>query len=117
MIDEAVERIDDELDAACARHDTEFEVDRLSYTEPIEFPEPMRRTVERAAEECSVSSMRMVSGAGHDAQLMHSFARTGMIFVPSVDGKTHVEAEFTEWDGCLAGAKVYANTTLDLATE
>jgi N-carbamoyl-L-amino-acid hydrolase len=39
-----------------------------------------------------------------------------MLFVPSVDGRTHAEAEFTEWEDCLAGARAFANATLDLAT-
>jgi N-carbamoyl-L-amino-acid hydrolase len=40
-----------------------------------------------------------------------------MVFVPSVDGVTHNESEFTEWEDCVAGARTYANATLELATE
>jgi N-carbamoyl-L-amino-acid hydrolase len=39
-----------------------------------------------------------------------------MVFVPSVDGLTHNESEFTEWADCVAGALAYANATLELAT-
>ena len=63
------------------------------------------------------SYQRIVSGAAHDALYLDDIADTGMLFVPSVDGKTHNEAEFTEWSDCLAGASVFANTTERLATD
>jgi len=30
-----------------------------------------------------------------------------MIFVPRVDGKTHNEAEYTEWEDAVAGARTF----------
>ncbi|WP_438267248.1 hypothetical protein [Haladaptatus pallidirubidus] len=41
--------------------------------------------------------MRLVSGAGHDANYLNTICPTSMIFVPSVDGISHVEEEYTEW--------------------
>jgi N-carbamoyl-L-amino-acid hydrolase len=38
-----------------------------------------------------------------------------MVFVPSADGKTHNEAEFTPWDDVVSGARVFANATVRLA--
>ena len=38
-----------------------------------------------------------------------------MIFVPSADGKTHNEAEFTPWDDVVRGAQVFADATRRLA--
>jgi N-carbamoyl-L-amino-acid hydrolase len=48
---------------------------------------------------------------------MDAVTDAGMIFVPSVGGETHNEAEYTEWEDAVDGAKVYAATTLNLATE
>ena len=36
---------------------------------------------------------------------------TAMLSVPSVDGKTHSEDEFTEWADCVEGEIAYAETT------
>ena len=35
---------------------------------------------------------------------MQPYLDAGMVFVPSVDGRTHAEAEFTEWDPAPEGA-------------
>ena len=48
----------------------------------------------------------MVSGAGHDAQIMASVAPSAMIFVPSVEGLSHNPREYTAPDDLVAGANV-----------
>ena len=74
-------------------------------------------TVVDAIEAVGCEYTRLVSGAGHDANYLNKIAPTSMIFVPSVDGITHNESEFTECDDCVAGVETYANATLELATE
>jgi N-carbamoyl-L-amino-acid hydrolase len=61
--------------------------------------------------------MRMVSGAGHDASYMNQLAPTAMIFVPSIDGRSHVECENTRWEDCEAGANVLLHCILQSASE
>lgn len=61
--------------------------------------------------------MPLVSGAGHDAIYLKDVTDTGMIFVPSVDGISHNEDEFTSWEDCVAGANVFVNATYRLATQ
>jgi len=41
------------------------------------------------------NSVRMPSGAGHDAQEMALIAPTGMIFIPSKNGISHSAAEYS----------------------
>lgn len=68
-----------------------------------------RRLVElvlESAGELGATSLRMVSGAGHDMSEISKVARAAMIFVPSIDGRSHVEAENTAWDDCARGADV-----------
>ena len=59
----------------------------------------------------------MVSGAGHDAQMMATVVPTAMIFVPSVKGISHNPAEHTEPDDLIAGANVLLAATMELAHE
>ena len=63
------------------------------------------------------SSLRMVSGAGHDASYMNQIAPTAMIFVPSIGGRSHVEVEETKWEDCEAGANVLLHCMLRSANE
>jgi N-carbamoyl-L-amino-acid hydrolase len=70
--------------------------------------------VERACRTVGVSSMRIVSYAGHDAQMMSTFT-SGMIFIPSVGGISHNPREFSRWDHVVNGANVLLHTVLNLA--
>lgn len=58
---------------------------------------------------------RLVSYAGHDAQMMSTFTPSGMIFIPSVNGISHNPQEFTEWDDVITGVNVLLHTLLALA--
>jgi N-carbamoyl-L-amino-acid hydrolase len=56
----------------------------------------------------------MYSGPGHDAQYVADVLPATMIFVPSIDGHSHCEAEKTALDDCFKGANVLLNTVLDI---
>ena len=70
--------------------------------------------VERAAGELRLPSVRMPSGAGHDAQMMAQLTPMGMIFVPSVGGVSHSPKELTSWEDCANGANVLLQAVLAL---
>ncbi|PYR07469.1 MAG: hypothetical protein DMF99_22835 [Acidobacteria bacterium] len=70
--------------------------------------------IERAARALNLQSMRLPSGAGHDAQMMALIGPMGMIFVPNVGGVSHSPKELTSWDDCARGADVLARTVLEM---
>ena len=70
--------------------------------------------VEKNAKEYGYSAKRMYSGPGHDAQFITDVIPTTMIFVPSENGHSHCEKEFTPVDNCLKGANVLLKTILDI---
>ena len=70
--------------------------------------------VERSARSLGLSTRRMPSGAGHDAQSMAHVAPMGMIFVPSVRGISHAPEEFTEAADVANGVNVLLQTLLTL---
>jgi N-carbamoyl-L-amino-acid hydrolase len=57
----------------------------------------------------------MVSGAGHDAQLMAHKYPSAMIFVPSREGISHSPKEFTPPEDLANGANVLLNAVMELA--
>jgi N-carbamoyl-L-amino-acid hydrolase len=65
-----------------------------------------------AATRLGHSTLRMPSGAGHDAQSIAAIAPIGMIFVPSVNGISHSPQEFTRPEDIVAGANVLLRTLL-----
>jgi len=79
---------------------------------PAPTDQQMRRIIAKAADELGLSYKMMPSGAGHDAQDMTHIARTGMIFVPSVNGISHSPKEFTPAEDMANGASVLLRTVL-----
>ena len=66
----------------------------------------------RAADRLGLRHRRMPSGAGHDAQSFADFCPTGMIFIPSVGGRSHTPREYSRWQDCLNGANLLLQATL-----
>ncbi|HEX3722852.1 MAG TPA: Zn-dependent hydrolase [Nitrolancea sp.] len=61
--------------------------------------------LEAACQEVGLPSLRMSSGAGHDAMCMAAITREAMLFVPSRGGVSHSPDEFTSDEHCIAGAR------------
>ncbi|WP_255170971.1 Zn-dependent hydrolase [Natrononativus amylolyticus] len=115
VVGELVSHAERELENACRREGTEFDLEEIWRIPHTEFSETVREVALEAAAAVDAPHREIVSGAGHDASYVNEITETGMLFVPSVDGKTHNEAEYTEWEDVLEGAKVFAETTRRLA--
>jgi beta-ureidopropionase / N-carbamoyl-L-amino-acid hydrolase len=87
----------------------------LARFEPVIFDAGLVDRVEHHARALSLSTRRMPSGAGHDAQMMQRLCPTAMIFVPSAAGLSHNVKEHTEASDLMAGAQVLMNLMLELA--
>ncbi len=87
----------------------------LARFEPVDFDPRVIDIVEAAATGLGLSSRRMPSGAGHDAQMFARVCPTAMIFTKSVNGISHNVTEFTEPEDLEAGANVLLSTMLVLA--
>lgn len=74
----------------------------------------IRDMIEVTAGSLGLSSSRMPSGAGHDAQSVALLCPVGMIFVPSVAGVSHAAEERTEMEDVVNGSDVLLRTLLDL---
>lgn len=74
----------------------------------------IQSAIGRAADASGLTSTRLPSGAGHDAQQIALLCPMGMIFVPSIGGISHSPKELTTWDDCANGANVLLKTVLDL---
>jgi beta-ureidopropionase / N-carbamoyl-L-amino-acid hydrolase len=75
-------------------------------------PAMMDARFQRAIEEASASfaegkSVRMPSGAGHDAQILATIMPAGMLFVPSIGGISHHWSENTDDADIITGARVF----------
>ncbi len=107
--------LDAVVKAACEREGVPYELEhywRVPYTP---FAPDVVAAVERAAKTTGARFRHILSGAGHDAQYMAAIGPAGMIFVPSRDGRSHCEEEFTPIDDIEHGAATLFHAVLDLA--
>jgi acetylornithine deacetylase/succinyl-diaminopimelate desuccinylase-like protein len=69
----------------------------------------------RACAVAGVEAREMTSGAGHDAQVLSAAANAGMVFVPSIGGRSHCPEEATAAEDVVLGTRVLATALRDLA--
>jgi N-carbamoyl-L-amino-acid hydrolase len=93
----------------------DVEIQPVGRWEPAALDQKVQAAIQRAADELGLSTTKLASGAGHDAQALASVTPSGMIFVPSRGGISHAPEELTEWDDCINGANVLLGATLELA--
>ena len=104
------------LESLRAKSGMSVSVERLARFEPVCFDERIVRLIEQAAAKRGLSSRRMTSGAGHDAQMIARVAPAAMIFTPSVAGVSHNPKEATADADLIAGANVLLDVVPDLAS-
>ena len=85
--------------------------------EPVEFDDAIATLVQKHAAAQGLSSRRMTSGAGHDAQMLARICPSGMVFVPSVGGISHNPAEHTQAQDLIAGCDVLLATLVELSEQ
>jgi len=114
-LDRARTRLEAIVREACEREGVRYELEhywRVPYTP---FDREVVDAVERAARAAGARHRRIRSGAGHDAQYMAAIGPAGMVFVPSHEGRSHCEEEFTPIDDIERGATTLLLAALDLA--
>ena len=86
------------------------EIRVLQERPPVPMHPEVRALLERAAADAGVSPppLTLVSGAGHDAQVLAARCRVGMLFVPSIGGRSHCPEEATDPAHLALGTQVLA---------
>ena len=81
----------------------------------VGVPAMMDASFQQAIEDASATfaerkSVRMPSGAGHDAQILATIMPAGMLLVPSIGGISHHWSENTDDADIVTGARVFVET-------
>lgn len=100
------------IEKTCKEYDTAVEIQQYWKARPSKFNETIINCIEKAAEQNGMNSMRIISGAGHDAVFINDVIPTGMIFVPSIGGMSHCPQEATNWNDIVKGTEVTADVLL-----
>jgi N-carbamoyl-L-amino-acid hydrolase len=93
---------------------TEISILKTEHDDPAIATPAIQSQIEAMSAKLGLKTMRLPSGAGHDAQNMAKLGPMGMIFVPSVAGISHSPKELTLWPDCANGANVLLHTILGM---
>jgi N-carbamoyl-L-amino-acid hydrolase len=113
-LDQAETRLRERASEIAEATRTHIQVTRRTSVTSAPADAHMQETIHAAARALRLTTTRIPSGAGHDAQAMATLAPMGMIFVPSAEGKSHTADEYTTPEDCTNGANVLLATLLAL---
>jgi N-carbamoyl-L-amino-acid hydrolase len=110
-----IERLEDLLrsmaEDVTAQGGCTVEIERLRTGAPALMDSRFQQTIEDASGRFAGGrSVRMSSGAGHDAQVLATIMPAGMLFVPSIGGVSHHWTENTDDADIVTGAQVFVET-------
>jgi beta-ureidopropionase / N-carbamoyl-L-amino-acid hydrolase len=93
-------------------------LDRIRTGAPAMMDPRFQGAIEAASQLLSGGrSVRMPSGAGHDAQVLATIMPAGMLFVPSIGGISHHWTENTADADIIIGAQVFVEACLRLLAQ
>jgi len=88
-------------------------INEHSKSSPLFLTKSLKDDMEKLAKSKGLAYKIMDSGAVHDACMIANFVDTGMIFVPSINGRSHVPEENTEEKDLIAGVQFLLDTVLN----
>lgn len=93
----------------------ELKVEFLGTHAPTPMSAKTQQAIASACDALGLTHIPLISGAGHDGQMLATLCPAGMVFVPSAGGASHSPRELTEWQDCVNGANVLLQAALLLA--
>ena len=112
---ELITQIGDACKTIARGRGLDVEIRTLRDRPPVTLSPRVADVLRRACLAAGVESREMASGAGHDAQVLTAAASTGMLFVPSIGGRSHCPEEATEAEDVVLGTRVLATALRELA--
>ena len=114
----AEQHLADHLDALAAEHGVDIAAERMAKTPVVPFDRGIQDVLATTARDLSLPFVRVMSGAGHDAQEIAAICPAAMVFVAGEHGGiSHTPREYSNPDACGNGIDVLANAVLGLADQ
>ena len=107
-----IAEIEQECEAIAKNTGTEITIEQKLHVLPTLANPELMEVIEKVCRDLQFSYQHLPSRAGHDAQEIGRFTDMGMIFVPSRDGISHSQDEYTSPEQCAQGANVLLQTLL-----
>lgn len=114
-LDQAEQQIRDAAVRVGADSDTTITVEVVLVQPAVEFDPDVLEVIRNAVSRQCLSSVELVSGAGHDAMQLAPHVPTAMMFIPCVGGISHAESESITREWSANGVRVLFDVVSDLS--
>lgn len=94
-----------------------YEIDIKGGNPPVYLSERIGSLIKEEAKKADLEYISMISGAAHDSMVLSELTEVGMIFVPSIKGRSHCPEEKTNYHDIKLGADLLLRSMLRLASE
>lgn len=111
VLNKATKKIEVEMDKIATKRNILIKRRALSKSESIKIEDEIIEGIEKSCKLVG-KSMKLPSGAGHDANHMAKISSVGMIFVPSNKGISHSSDEWTDYELVMKGINAMWNSLI-----
>jgi len=105
-----------DIDRVAREHDLTITVKDFDIRPIRRFPENGLELSEKVAANLGLSARRIQTMAGHDSVALNTMTPTVMLFIPSVDGVSHCEREFSTDADMTAGLAMLTGVARELVS-
>ena len=85
-------------------------------TDTVKLADDVIKIIKQEANSRGIKYKLMNSGAVHDSSLLAGITNVGMIFIPSVKGRSHVPKENTQFEDIKQGCDLLLGTIYKLSS-
>lgn len=114
LVEDVNSSFETEIEHIMKKRDISITYELWKSSRAVLFPSTMVKRIGNICERLGFSHAEVPSQAGHDANHMAELFPTGMIFVPSTDGRSHCPEEWTEYDDIVRGTEVLAQAIYEI---
>jgi N-carbamoyl-L-amino-acid hydrolase len=114
IVNAARARVLADIGKLAAEHDIKVNVKDFDIRPIRRFPEAGLELSAKIAANLGLSSRRIQTMAGHDSVAMNTAVPSVMLFIPSVDGVSHCEREFTTDEDMVTGVEMLTGVAREL---
>ncbi|MGD1855145.1 MAG: Zn-dependent hydrolase [Leptolyngbyaceae cyanobacterium] len=113
-LDAMVATLGKDMAAIADQTQTQIQIKPQLRNEPVPVNSHIYNTIAQVCDQLELPAQPLPSRASHDAQIIANITDMGMIFVPSENGISHSETEYTSPEHCIQGANILLHTLVQL---
>lgn len=111
------ERLKEKVKEVEEKYGLIIKVDLVGASDPVNLDGDVIEAIKKTAIDSDYKFIMMNSGAVHDAVMLTGITKVGMIFVPSINGKSHCMDEMTKMEDIKLGSDLLLGTVIQLGGE